>query len=124
MGIVGADRGEVEQMRKLSLVGLCLLFGLLVGLTLRPDDGTQVSISHPAQTGAALSGANHAKPLPGTVRPQDLVRQLTALVGLVAVALVLAPSAAAVVLDDAEHRPHGPADSPRAVTRRGPPALV
>jgi hypothetical protein len=111
-------------MRKLSLVGLCLLLGLLIGLTLRPDDGTQVSISHPAQTGAALSGANHAKPLPATVRPQDLVRHLTALVGLVAVALVLAPSAVAIVRDDAERRPHGQADSPRAVTRRGPPALV
>ncbi|HEX5945501.1 MAG TPA: hypothetical protein VFY82_04460 [Acidimicrobiales bacterium] len=111
-------------MRKLSLVGVCLLLGLLVGLTLRPDDGTQVSISHPAETGAALSGANHAKPLPGTIHVEDLVRQVTAIAGLVAVALVLAPSGVAIVVGDAERRPSDPAARPRAVTRRGPPALV
>jgi len=111
-------------MRKMSLVGLCLLLGVLIGLTLRPDDGTQVSISHPAQTGAAISGANHAKPLPGTIRAEDLLRLLTGLAGVVAVVLVLAPSAVAIVLGDAERRSHGPATSPRAVTRRGPPALV
>jgi hypothetical protein len=49
-------------MRKLAVVGVCLLFGLLAGLTLRPDDGTQVSISHPAETGAAVSGATMNAP--------------------------------------------------------------
>jgi hypothetical protein len=111
-------------MRKLLLVGVCLLFGLLAGLTLRPDDGTQVSISHPAETGAALSGANHAKPLPNVVRPAHLLRQFIVLAGLVALTLVLTPVAVNLVRDDVDRRPHASALSPRAVTRRGPPALV
>ena len=54
-------------MRKLMLLVLCLLLGLVAGLLLRPDDGTQVSISNAAESGAAVSGANHAKPLPRRV---------------------------------------------------------
>ena len=50
-------------MRKLALVAACLLLGLVAGLLLRPDDGTPVSIS-PTEGGAAVSGANHGKPLP------------------------------------------------------------
>jgi hypothetical protein len=115
---------EVKGMRKLAFVGVCLLFGLLAGLTLRPDDGTQVSISHPAETGAAVSGANYGKPLPRVASPQDLVRELMTLSGVVLLALVLVPSSVTVVRDDADGQPHRFTPLSRAVTRRGPPALV
>jgi hypothetical protein len=111
-------------MRKLALVGVCVLFGLLAGLTLRPDDGTQVSISHPGETGAAVSGANFGKPLPRVPSPQDLMREILALSGVVLLALVLVPSRVTVVRDDADGQPHRSIPLSRAVTRRGPPALV
>ena len=62
-------------MRTFALVGVCLLFGVLAGVVLRPDDGTQVSLS-PAETGAVVSGADHAKPLPRVPTPAvDIVRE-------------------------------------------------
>jgi hypothetical protein len=111
-------------MRKLAVVGVCLLFGLLAGLTLRPDDGTQVSISHPAETGAAVSGANHGKPLPHVPTAQDFARHLIAIAGVALVALVLVPSSLTVMRDDADGQPDLAAPLTRAATRRGPPALV
>jgi len=111
-------------MRKLGAVSLCLLFGLLVGLTLRPDDGTQVSISHPAETGAAVAGANHGKPLPRVGSTHDLMRELVTLPGVVLVALLLVPAAVSVVRDDADDRLHRSIPRSLAVTRRGPPARV
>lgn len=112
-------------MRKLAVVGVCLLFGLFAGLTLRPDDGTQVSFSNPAETGAAVSGANHGKPLPRATTVQDLLSAALPAVGLVlALGLVLAPAVGAPVRDDADRRTRHPAPHSRAVSRRGPPALV
>jgi hypothetical protein len=75
-------------MRKLALVALCLLVGLLVGLTLRPDDGTQVSLS-PPETGATVSGMNHGKPLPRVASADEMLHSLGVLAVAVAV-LVLA----------------------------------
>lgn len=110
-------------MRKLAAVGACLLFGLFAGLVLRPDDGTQVSIN-PTETGAAVSGANHGKPLPRVPSAQDLVRELLALSGLVLAVLVLVPLAVTVVVDTTDHRPPGLPLLARAIARRGPPAPV
>jgi hypothetical protein len=108
-------------MRKVALVGMCLLLGLLAGLLLRPDDGTQVSIS-PAESGAVVSGANHAKPLPRVPTPAvDIVRDLMALSALVLAAILLAPGLSTVVrlCDDPQPRALLLA---RAGARRGPPA--
>lgn len=108
-------------MRKVALVGVCLFLGLMAGLLLRPDDGTQVSISPASESGAAVSGANHAKPLPRVPTPSvDMVRDMMALSALVLAALLLAPGLATAVR---------PCDAPhpralvlaRAGTRRGPP---
>lgn len=78
-------------MRRLVVVCLGLLLGLLAGLTLRPDDGTPVSIS-PTETGAVVSGANHGKPLPRVPDVRALLGDLAALSGVAAIALVLVPS--------------------------------
>src|SRR5688500_12746456 len=97
-------------MRKLTVLVLCLLLGLVAGLLLRPDDGTQVSISNAAESGAAVSGANHAKPLPrvSTV-DADIVRDILALSAVVLVAMLLAPGVSTIL---------------RPVAIGHPPALV
>jgi hypothetical protein len=66
-----------------ALVALCVLLGLLVGLTLRPDDGTQVSLS-PPETGAMVSGMNHGKPLPRILSTEEMLRSLGVLAVVVA----------------------------------------
>ena len=105
-------------MRKLMLLVLCLLLGLVAGLLLRPDDGTQVSISHAAESGAAVSGANHAKPLPRVPTVDvDIVRDILALSAVVLAALLLAPGVS-------HDRPAGGDRSPagaRAGARRRAP---
>jgi hypothetical protein len=113
-------------MRKLGVVGACLLLSLFAGLIQRPDDGTQVSISHPVETGAAVSGANHGKPLPRLTSAFEVVGAIVALAGLVRLGLSAAPAAVSVVRTDADDRLHRSLQSLRslAVTRRGPPALV
>lgn len=108
-------------MRKVALVGVCLLLGLVAGLVLRPDDGTQVSIS-PAESGAVVSGANHAKPLPRVPTPAvDMLRDLMALSALVLTALLLAPGLSTVVRPSDDQRPRALVLA-RAGARRGPPA--
>lgn len=108
-------------MRTFALVGVCLLFGVLAGVVLRPDDGTQVSLS-PAETGAVVSGADHAKPLPRVPTPAvDIVREFMALSALVLAALFLAPPLLTVVRLGDDPRPPALALA-RAGARRGPPA--
>jgi hypothetical protein len=108
-------------MRKVALVGLCLFVGLMAGLLLRPDDGTQVSIS-PVESGAVVSGANHAKPLPRVPTPAvDIVRDLMALSALVVAALLLAPGLSTVVRPGDDPRPRALLLA-RTGARRGPPA--
>jgi hypothetical protein len=114
----------VELVRTLSIVGVCLLFGLLAGLTLRPDDGTQVSISYPGQSGATVSGANHGKPLPRVPNDGELLRDLAVLASLGLAALVLAPPGVTFLRDEADHEPQRSELRGRTVTRRGPPHLV
>lgn len=109
-------------MRKLALLVLCLLVGLVAGLLVRPDDGTQVSISPVAEGGAAVSGANHAKPLPRVPTPSvDLVRDLIALSALWLLAVLLAPGVSTVVRPAVVSRPQALLLA-RAGARRGPPA--
>ena len=108
-------------MRKVAIVGACLLLGLLAGLVLRPDDGTQVSISSPAESGAAVSGANHGKPLPRVPTPSvDVIRDLLAATALLLIALVMAPG---LVLPVASHEAARPPALllAQAGGRRGPP---
>lgn len=109
-------------MRKAAaLVGVCLLFGFFAGITIRPDDGTQVSISPASESGAAVSGANHGKPLPRIPTPDvDLVRHLLALSVCVA-ALVHLPGLTVAVRDDRLPQPRALLLA-RARPRRGPPA--
>lgn len=111
-------------MRTLAVAAVCLLLGMLAGLTLRPDDGTQVRIS-PAESGAVVAGVDHGKPLPRLPSAVDLVRAFAALSGVVLTALVIAPPGVSVVRAVHVRQPHRPAAIlARAVTRRGPPALV
>ncbi len=108
-------------MRKVALFGVCLLVGLMAGLLLRPDDGTQVSIS-PAESGAMVSGANHGKPLPRVPTPAvDIVRDIIALSALVLTAVLLAPGLSTVVRSCDDPRPRALLLA-RAGARRGPPA--
>lgn len=111
-------------MRKLAMVGTCLLFGLLAGLVFRPDDGTQVSISSPAETGAMVSGANHGKPLPRVPSTGDLLRTLGALAAAIALlSVTAAPAYRVAPLTTGDLRPRQ-ALLLRACARRGPPASV
>lgn len=121
---IDTDEGEVRAVRKLAMVGICLLLGLLAGLVLRPDDGTQVSISSPGETGAMVSGANHGKPLPRVPSAGDLLRTLGALAAAVALLAVTAtPSYREAPLTTGDLRPRQ-ALLLRACARRGPPASV
>jgi hypothetical protein len=110
-------------MRKFAVVGMCLLFSLFVALAMRPDDGTQVSISPQAETGAAVSGANHGKPLP---RLPDAIRLLAGLAMLLsaAVAPTTLTPAPVYVARDSRHARHTWRSVllVRAGGRRGPPA--
>jgi hypothetical protein len=110
-------------MRRLTIIGVCLFFSLLAGLVLRPDDGTQVSISSPSETGAAMSGANHGKPLPRVPSATDLMRDVAALAGVLLAALVIvATSSTPLPATTADARIPRSATVPRALSRRGPPA--
>ena len=60
-------------MTRRCAIGVLLLLGLLVGLTLEPDSGTAASLGAPDVTGVTV-GANHAKPLPRIVTVVDVVR--------------------------------------------------
>ena len=110
-------------MRRFAVVGMCLLFGLFVALAMRPDDGTQVSISPQAETGAAVSGASHGKPLP---RVPDATRLLAGLAVLLSAAMALPAHAPApmYVASDSRHDRHTRRSVllARAGGRRGPPA--
>jgi len=110
-------------VRRFAVVGMCLLFGLFVALAMRPDDGTQVSISPQAETGAAVSGANHGKPLP---RVPDATRLLAGLAVLLSAAMALPAHAPApmYVARDSRHDRHTRRSVllARAGGRRGPPA--
>jgi hypothetical protein len=114
----------VEQVRRFTIIGACLLFGLVAGLVLRPDDGTQVSISSPVETGAAVSGANHGKPLPRVPSATDLMRDIAALAGalLAAAAVLVAATCTFVPATTVAVRAPRPALVAHAVSRRGPPA--
>jgi hypothetical protein len=108
-------------VRKVALVAMCLILGFAAGLLLRPDDGTQVSIS-PAESGAVVSGANHAKPVPRIPTPSvDLVRDLIALSAVVLLALLIAPGVSTVLRPVAVGRPPALMLA-RVGARRGPPA--
>ncbi|HEX6167970.1 MAG TPA: hypothetical protein VFZ30_14350 [Acidimicrobiales bacterium] len=109
-------------MRKLVVVGMCLLFSLFVALAMRPDDGTQVSISPRAETGAAVWGANHGTPLPGVPDASRLLAGLAALLS-VAVAMPALTPAPLHVARDSRHDRHTWRSALLARTgqRRGPP---
>jgi hypothetical protein len=110
-------------VHRFAVVGMCLLFSLFVALAMRPDDGTQVSISPQAETGAAVSGANHGKPLP---RMPDATRLLAGLSVLLSAAVALPALAPApvYVARDSLHDRHTWRSVLLACAggRRGPPA--
>jgi hypothetical protein len=121
---VGETGKEVERMRRSALIALCLLFGLLVGLSLRPDDGTPVSITNQSETAAAVIGANHAKPLPRTVQVADLLVGIELALGLALVAAAVAVARRFWVAAGEDGRLPRSALLVHACTRRGPPALI
>ena len=65
-------------MRKLAVVAVVLLIGILAGIALQPDDGT--ALSRPEGVGAKIDGANHAKPLPRVPSVAEIVSSLAAVV--------------------------------------------
>lgn len=113
-------------MTKLTVVGIALLFGLLIGLTHEPDSGTAASVGAP-DIAEATVGANHAKPLPRILSVADLLalwRVLTPALLALALALAIRPMWVRIVrveTDDDRH-PSVPWSLGRA--RRGPPALA
>lgn len=114
--------------RSLAYVALCLVIGFL-GIVLRPDDGTHVSLS-PDETGAVVAGADHAKPLPTTSLKTtvELACQAMVLSALSVAALVLAahvwPSGVWSVVRTGDALPPRRLFLARAGARRGPPAQV
>ena len=109
-------------MSKLGIGGLVLIFAVLVGVSMRPDDGTPYS-ARPLDAASSVSGTIHAKPLPKAPTVIDLAQAFAAVV----VALVVAVTASGWVgqVRRRSSGQHGPSlvwRSPR--TRRGPPVLV
>lgn len=111
-------------MTKLTVIGVAVLFGLLLGLTHEPDSGTAASVGPPDVAGMTV-GANYAKPLPRVVSLTDLLalwRVLTPT--LLALALLFRPAWVGVVRVDADgdRSPSVPWSVGRP--RRGPPAIA
>jgi hypothetical protein len=115
------DGWEVSGVSRRVVLGLLLLMGLLVGLTLEPDSGTAASLGR-ADVTAATVGANHAKPLPKILTVDEIAR--AAVISFVTI-LVLA------LLVQIGTMPRAPRDVgarrslawARLPARRGPPAL-
>jgi hypothetical protein len=105
-------------VRNLALVGVLLLAGILVGVTLQPDDGTAVHLGR--QDTVVHAGANHAKPLPRIPTPADLAPMLATAVGL----LTLVLTALAVRRLDRGSWHSAAEVWWHSATRRGPPVLV
>jgi hypothetical protein len=110
-------------MRRTVVVVLCLLFGVLVGLSLRPDDATPVTISHQGEVAAAVAGAFPATPLPRLVRASDILLVLRLAVGPVLAAAGLCLARRGRVATGGDPRPRS-ALVVHACPRRGPPRLI
>lgn len=108
-------------MPKLAVLGVCLLFGVLAGLTLLPDDGTPGNITF-TEAGSLTPGASQVTPLPPESGTNTLMRELLVLAGVALVALVLVPTCVTRTRRDTHGRAHRSTRMSRAVTRRGPPA--
>jgi len=107
-------------MRKLAMVAVVLLTGILAGIALQPDDGT--AVSRPEGVGAKIDGANHAKPLPRVPSVAEIVSSLAA----VMLGLLLLQQR--MWVPDLRRERSGSRRSEllgvRDLTRRGPPLAV
>jgi hypothetical protein len=109
---------------KLSVVGIALLFGLLIGLTHEPDSGTAASVGAP-DLHAAMVGPNHAKPLPHVPTESDLLALWQVLTPtLIALLLLFRPTWAGFVRVERDPEPDPSVSWSLARARRGPPALA
>lgn len=109
-------------MPKVAVLGVCLLVGVLAGVTLRPGDGAAASLGSPAAV--SVSALDHARALPPEPGTPVSVPELVVLAGAVLAALALAPSPLSRRRDEADGRPHRSARLSRAATRRGPPTVA
>jgi hypothetical protein len=105
------------RLRTLVLaISLVLLIGIVTGVAMQPDDGTNVE--RPAEVGLQIDGANHPKPLPKVPSVIDLLATffaaIAAILLLVACRPTFRPTSREPVL-----RP--PSQVVRPVVRRGPP---
>jgi hypothetical protein len=108
------------RLRTLVLaISLVLLIGIVTGVAMQPDDGTNVE--RPADVGLQIDGANHPKPLPKVPSVVDLLTTffaaIAAILFLVACRSAFRPARREPVL-----RP--PLQVVRPVVRRGPPLFA
>jgi hypothetical protein len=108
-------------MTKRVALGVLLLVGLLVGLTLEPDSGTAASLGDPDVTGSTV-GANHAKPLPRITTVAEIAR--TTFVAVYAALLLILLVQVGIVRVPLRTGTPRSLDWARLPARRGPPALV
>lgn len=108
-------------MTRRVALGLLLLVGLLVGLTLEPDSGTAASLGHPDVTGSTV-GANHAKPLPRVTTVAEIAR--TTFVAVYTALLLILLARVSVVRTSRETGTPLTLDWARLPARRAPPALA
>jgi hypothetical protein len=122
--VTGDVGGGGANVTKLTVVGIALLFGILIGLTHEPDSGTAASVGAPDIAGEIV-GANHAKPLPRLVSVSDLLalwRLLTPT--LLALALLFRPAWVRVVRAEPDDDRRRSLRWSQACGRRGPPAFA
>jgi len=107
-------------MGRRVVLGLLLLVGLVVGLTLEPDSGTAASLGHSDVTGATV-GANHAKPLPRLLSVDEIARTVACSLVTVLV-LVLLAQRGSVLRAPRAMGSRQSLEWARIPARRGPPA--
>jgi hypothetical protein len=108
-------------MGKAALAGIVLVIAVLAGVSLRPDDGTPLSIT-PPDAASSVSGTSHTEPLPRIPRPADLLRAF-ALVALVVLAAAARPAIAPAWRTRVGERLRSLLWS-SSRSRRGPPLLA
>lgn len=108
-------------MKRLALGALLVVFLLLLGTTLRPDDGTPYSIT-PVDSVSSIFGTSHAKPLPRVPSVQDMVG--TFALATVAVLVVLAAGGWISPIRRTDDEAPPVVGWSTARVRRGPPTLL
>lgn len=104
-------------------VAVCflLLIGLLVGITVEPDSGTQASLGHPDVTGTTV-GANYPKPLP-RITTVDQVAKATIARLVVILVMALLVQVISILRTPEDLGSRRSLLWARVPARRGPPAL-